>query len=271
MIIAIQGIEGSYHHQAVVRYYNDSNVEIIGKDNFSDVFEALEKNEVDIGCIAIENSIYGSIYENYDLLNKSGFHIIGELFLKIQHNLIVNPGTKEEDIKQVLSHPVAIRQCQKFLESTTYEVLNREDTSKSVKEIKDNKMIDSAAIASSIAAELFDMEILKSAIQDFENNYTRFLFLSKENEVVDFDKLSINFQVKNKPGSLLSIMQIINNNGGNMSKIESRPILGQVWQYQFYVDIIIDQNNYEKLITELKQGTQEFTLLGTYKQGKFIG
>lgn len=278
MKIAIQGIKGSFHHQAVANYFGTAEFELVECANFKEVFESVKNGQADMACIAIENSIYGSLYENYDLINAYGFPIVGEIFLKIMHNLIVLPTVNElSEIKNIFSHPVAIAQCNKFLSQHDFNIVNKEDTAKSVQEVRDLNLKDTAAIASSQAAELYQMKILVPGIQDYPNNYTRFLFLSNlqspisnlQSILPENIKVSLNFQISNQPGSLLEILRIISEFKGNMSKIESRPIPGQVWQYQFYLDIVIDPLNVDQMIQGVDEATEEFKVLGKYSEGRF--
>jgi len=278
MKVAIQGIKGSFHHQAVANYFGLAEFELVECANFKAVFEAVKNGQAEMACIAIENSIYGSLYENYDLINSYGFPIVGEIFLKITHNLIVLPTVNDvSEIKNVFSHPVAIAQCTKFLSQHDFNIVNKEDTAKSVQEVHDLELKDTAAIASTQAAELFQMKILVPGIQDHPNNYTRFLFLNNsqlttnnlQDKLPENVKVSLNFQISNQPGSLLTTLNIIAEYKGNMSKIESRPIPGQVWQYQFYVDIVIDPLNVEPMIQAVDEATEEFKVLGRYSEGRY--
>lgn len=268
MKIALQGTLGSFHHRAAVQYFG-TDIDVIEKPNFLTVFESLASGEADFGCIAIENAIYGSLHENYDLLKRFGFPIVGEIFLKIDQNLIALPGTKLSDIKKVMSHPVALKQCEKFLSTLNVARIEYEDTAKAVKEIRDRHLTDTAGIASALAAELYGMEIIEKQIQDEKENYTRFLILAPKETNVPYNKISIRCTAQNKPGSLLRILQAIADAGGNMTKIESRPLLGKVWEYQFYIDLVIDPAHGDALLTALKTVTDELTVLGKYQEGVF--
>jgi prephenate dehydratase len=269
MKIAIQGIEGSFHHQATQKYFTQ-DIEIVGKNTFPEVFNALLHDEVDYACVAIENAIYGSLHENYDLLRSSNLKIVGELFLKIDFSFLVLPGERLESIVKILSHPVALKQCQKFLEKLDVELIEHEDTAGAAKDIATHNLTHTAALASSAAGKLFGLESLADAVQDQKNNYTRFLILSKELTTEIKNKLSLNFRLTNEPGSLLSILQIIADHKGNMTKLESRPIIGEVWHYQFYVDIVVDPSIVGSLLSHLEKATESLILLGNYQSGDFV-
>lgn len=271
MKIAIQGVHGSFHHLASMRYFGN-DITILPKATFRDVFESLKNNEADTACVAIENSIYGSLYENYDLLKDYHFPIVGEIFLKITHNLMALPGETLESITTIMSHPVALKQCQNFLTSLKERgviIQEHEDTAKAAQEISEQKLPHTAAIASAAAHELFELPIIAPNIQDHENNYTRFLFLQKNPSPFAHNKASIHFTIPNTPGSLVAILQTIAEGGGNMTKIESRPIIGSVWEYQFYCDIEANILMLESILTAVKSKTKEYHLLGTYTKGIF--
>lgn len=265
MKVAIQGEKGSFHHAATQQFTKEYTLSC--KETFDEVFNAVNSSEADLGCVAIENALYGSLHENYDRLKEFGVKIVGEVFLKISHNLLANKGVQIQDVKQVWSHPVALKQCKQLLNSLDVEVIEHADTAGAAKEIKETSKTDVACIASKIAAELYDLDILKEDVQDHKENYTRFLFLSK-NIKDKGNKISLNFQLSHESGSLLKILQIISDFEGNMTKLESRPILGKVWQYQFYVDVVVDKK-YE-LIGELKKNTSDLNVLGIYQEGKFV-
>jgi len=268
--VALQGIEGSFHDIAAKRYFAKEEISIEGKNTFRDCLESLKNDEVDVVCMAIENSISGSIYENYDLLREYRFQIFGELFLRVQHNLIALPDVKREDIKFVMAHPVALRQCKKYIAAHNLEAIEFRDNAASVKEVHDKQLKDTGAFASTEAAKLYKMQIIDRGVQDCVQNYTRFLFLRKENIPQEYDKISFNFQVSNEPGALLRVLIHLNNVNGNMTKLESRPILGRIWQYQFYMDVIVRQEIAEHLIELLSQTAKNLIVLGRYKKGIYI-
>ena len=198
--VAFQGVRGAYS-EAAVEQLIDEKVEFVPLHSFDDVFEAVENADVDKGVIPIENSLTGSIHRNYDLLLKNNLWILGETKVRIIHNLIVNKGTKFEDVKKIYSHPQGLSQCEKYLSKyPEIEQISAFDTAGSVEMIKENKMSDSGAIASKQAAFYYDMVILEEGIEDFEENYTRFFTLTKSQEFSKkADKTSIVFSSKNVP------------------------------------------------------------------------
>ncbi len=194
--ISIQGFEGSFHQVAAQQFYG-KETEVICCATFKEVVKiAADKKQSDGGIMAIENSIAGSILPNYNLLLKSNLKIVGEVYLQINQNLLVNPGVKLEDIKEVHSHPMAIQQCFGFLDKYNWKLIETEDTALSAKHIHQHKNKHAAAIASKLAAELYSLYVIAPNIHTLKNNYTRFLALQRQDvakEIIDADKASINF------------------------------------------------------------------------------
>src|SRR6476469_168736 len=185
--ISIQGYEGSFHQMAAQQFFG-KNVGVIPCSTFKDVIKiASSKKESDGGVMAIENSIAGSILANYNLLQKSNLKIIGEIYLHIKQNLLVNPGVKLEDIREVHSHTMALQQCYDFLDKYKWKLVETEDTALSAKHVHQHKSKHIAAIASKLAAELFDLEVLAPGIHTLKNNYTRFLILKREETAQKID------------------------------------------------------------------------------------
>lgn len=271
MKIAIQGEPGCFHQIAANKYFK-KEVEVLSCIDFPTlVNEVISGKNCDMGIMAIENSIAGSIIQNYKLLQKSGLHIVGETYLPIQQNLIVLPGTKIQEIEEVHSHPMAIYQCREYLDSLdAIRLIEKEDTAGSVKEIKTNNWRNKAAIASTLAANIYDMEVLTPSIETNKQNYTRFLVVTKNEKFLESNpnKSSIYFSVPHQQGSLAKILTVISNYGINMSKLQSYPIVGEKWQYYFYLDLEYDDyNNYQNLYKELINNTTAIFTLGNYKNG----
>lgn len=272
--IAIQGYEGSFHQEAA-RHFLGKNVEVIPCATFRDVVKiAANKKESDGGMMAIENSIAGSILPNYNLLQKSGLKIIGEVYLHIKQNLLVNPGVKLEDIKEVHSHTMALQQCYDFLDKYKWKLVETEDTALSAKHIHQYKSKHIAAIASKLAADLFDLDMIAPNIHTVKNNYTRFLVLKPQDaEIVieDANKASVNFQTDHSKGSLAKVLTKIAEYGINLSKLQSFPIPGTDFKYSFHADMefeTVDQFNH--VIEQIKPLTAELKIYGVYKNGKDI-
>lgn len=269
--VSIQGYEGSFH-QVAARFFYGKQVEIIPCGTFHDVIKiALNKNESDGGVMAIENSIAGSILPNYNLLQKSDLRIVGEIYLQVKQNLLVNHGVSLEDIKEVHSHSMALQQCYDFLENHKWKLVETEDTALSAKHIHQHKATHIAAIASKLAAELYDLQILAPDIHTLKNNYTRFLFLEREGEsdaVKDANKASVNFHTDHSKGSLAKVLTRIAEGGINLSKLQSFPIPGSDFKYSFHADMEFDSvNRFEHVIESIKPLTAALKIYGVYKKG----
>lgn len=272
--ISIQGYEGSFH-QVAARQFFGKNVEVIPCATFREVVKiAASKKESDGGMMAIENSIAGSILANYNLLQKSNLKVTGEVYLHIRQNLLVNPGVKLEDIREVHSHTMALQQCYDFLDKYKWKLVETDDTALSAKHVHQHKSKHIAAIASKLAAELFGLEMIAPNIQTMKNNYTRFLVLQREDaaQPVDgADKASVNFHTDHSRGSLAKVLTKIAEGGINLSKLQSFPIPGSDFKYSFHADMEFDSvNQFEKIIEEIKPLTAELKIYGVYKNGKII-
>src|SRR6187455_2663300 len=207
--VSIQGYEGSFHQVAAQQFFG-KNVQVLPCATFRDVIKiASNKKESDGGVMAIENSIAGSILANYNLLQKSNLKIIGEIYLHIRQNLLVNPGVKLEDIREVHSHPMALQQCLEFLDQHHWKLVETEDTALSAKVVHQKKARHVAAIASKLAADLFELEVLAPNIHTLKNNYTRFLILKREEtaqKIDGADKASVSFHTDHSRGSLAKVL-----------------------------------------------------------------
>jgi prephenate dehydratase len=272
--VTIQGYEGSFH-QVAARQFFGKNVEVIPCATFKQVVQIGEDSkQSDGGVMAIENSIAGSILPNYNLLQKSKLQVIGEVYLSISQNLLVYPGVKLEEIKEVHSHPMAILQCLDYLENQDWKLVETEDTALSAKQVRQHKSKHVAAIASKFAAKLFDLDVIGPDIHTLKNNITRFLILvpaKQKVEVEDADKASIYFQTDHSKGILSKVLAKIAHGGANLSKLQSMPIPGSTFKYGFYADIEFEQKKQlDKLLAELKLMTKNFKLFGLYKKGKVV-
>lgn len=272
--VSIQGYEGSFH-QVAARLFFGKDVEVIPCANFRDVVKiASAKQESDGGVMAIENSIAGSILPNYNLLQKSSLKITGELYLQIKQQLLVNPGVKAEDIREVHSHPMAIQQCLVYLDKYNWKLIETEDTALSAKLVHQHHSKHIAAIASKLAAELFQLEVLAPNIHTMKNNYTRFLILQREDKSIsnpEADKASINFHTDHSRGSLARVLTRIADGGINLSKLQSFPIQGSDFKYSFHADMEFESlSQFNKVVAEIKPHTDSLKILGVYKKGKFI-
>jgi len=261
--VSIQGVAGSFH-DIVARDIFGNEITLIEQNSFKLVFEDVKKQKVNFGIVAIENSIAGSIFSNYDLLEKYQIPIVGEYYLRIKHNLLSLPGQKISDIHEVWSHPMALLQCQHYLESINLKTIEKEDTAGSAKEIRNNKLFGIAAIASELAGELYKLKTLKAGIEDNKQNYTRFLILGQKPLLnPEIDKSSIVVELKHQPGSLAKLISIFAKEKINLTKIESRPIIGRPFEYKFYLDF--QENIDKKLLNKLSKHTVRIKTLGSYQ------
>lgn len=267
--IAIQGFEGSFH-QAAARNFFGNDAEILGCATFREVVSA--SRHCRAGMMAIENSIAGSILPNYNLLQKYHLHIVGEVYLKIDQNLMALPGVSIDDIREVHSHPMALLQCGDFLERYPWKLVESEDTGLSAQLLRDQQIMHAAAVAGPLAAELFGLNILKPNIQTARNNYTRFwVLMSGEYSAPEAlaDKASLIFQTDHSKGSLARVLAKIADSEVNLSKLQSMPIPGSDWRYAFHADCEFSHlDQWWHMIEEIKPWTADIKIYGVYKNGK---
>jgi chorismate mutase/prephenate dehydratase len=234
--IAFQGEIGAYSEEAALRFFGPS-IQAKPCESLDDVFKAVERDEAKFGVVPVENSLEGSISRTYDLFLDSILKVCGEIELRVSHCLIANQEARLDSIKRIYSHPQALGQCQAFLRHLNCELIPTYDTAGSVKMIKERKITDGAAIASSRAAEIYGMNILAKEIEDNPNNFTRFFILSKQDSPPSGnDKTSIVFSVKHKPGALYDFLKEFADKNISLTKIESRPTRQKPWEYNFYLD-----------------------------------
>ena len=272
--IAIQGYEGSFHQVAAQNMYG-KQVTVIPCDTFRDVIRIASDKSASSGAImAIENSIAGSILPNYNLLQKSKLKVVGEVYLSISQNLLVNPGVRLEDIKEVHSHPMAILQCLEYLEKTNWKIVESEDTALSAKQLHQHKGKHTAAIASKLAAELFELDVIAPNIQTMKNNFTRFLVLQREKEAVEItnaNKASVYFQTNHSKGILAQVLTLIASGGINLSKLQSMPIPGSTFKYGFYADLEFEnKQQFNKVMATIESLTNSVKIFGIYQKGKIV-
>ena len=275
--VAIQGYGGSFHDQAAHEYFNTNELELVCCANFDDLFDQVENHQADVAMMAIENTVAGSLLPNYALLNKSGFQICGEIFLRISQHLMALPGQQIDQITEVYSHYMAIAQTRKFFKRFKHiRLIESEDTALSAKKIADNKLLGTAAIAGTHAAELYDLDILANGIETNKKNFTRFLALYKPNGTHLFkednpEKASLSFSLPHTTGSLSQVLSIFSFYGINLTKIQSIPILGQEFQYHFLIDLQFDDaERYLQSFEAIRPLTEQLQILGEYKHGKRI-
>ena len=257
----------AFAHKAATQFFG-SEVEIDSVSSFRHVFQEVKDGRSDFGVVPLENSLTGSIHDNYDLLLEYDVRIIGELTLRIVHALIGQPETKLEDIQRVISHPQALEQCRDFLESHKgWELVAARDTATAVRRIKEKGNPEDVAIAAMEAATLYGLAVLKEGIETNARNYTRFAVIAAE-KVTNGPrkKSSLVYATSNKPGSLYDTLRIFAENGINLVKLESRPIHGKPWEYMFYVDIEADVEAAELrgVMEQLSEKTEFLKILGSY-------
>ncbi|MDR1583266.1 MAG: prephenate dehydratase [Prevotellaceae bacterium] len=271
MKIAIQGVAGAFHDEAAHRFFGE-DISLLECDTFRFLCKRVDSGEADYGIMAIENTIAGSLLQNYGYLNEFKLRITGEIYLRIKMNLMALKGTKIKNLKQVLSHPIALRQCAEYLETLPKNVMisETEDTAESAKKIYENQLADTAAVAGTVAAKMYNLEILKEGIETIKKNYTRFIILSKNHHPVPgSNKASLSFEVRHQSGSLAEALSIFARHDVNLNKIQSVPILGQPYHYSFHVDVEWDNSdNYDASISEIIRHVSGLSIYGEYKKGE---
>ncbi len=265
--VAFLGEVGTFSHKACQQYFGDK-MTLEPKATFRAIFEAVKGKEVDYAVVPLENSLSGSIHENYDMLLEYDLKIVGELTLRIIHHLIGRPGAGIDDIKRVISITPAIQQCRQFLDRfPDWEVVSVNATASAVREISTSEDLGDAAIGSQEAADLFQMQVIESGIETNPRNFTRFAVITESDEAVQQrNKSSLVFSVGNQPGSLYEVLKIFREQSLNLVKLESRPIHGKPWQYLFYADLEADVSSqeFESTLADLKGKTDFLKVLGIY-------
>ncbi len=268
MRVAIQGEIGSFHELAAKHWYGD-DITIVPSTTFAGLFHALKNKQAEAAVCAIENSIYGSINEAYDLLQQYKFPIVGEIHEQIHQNLIVNPGADLQDVTYVYSHTAALDQCTDFLDKylPRAERIQYYDTAAAVDYIKETGDPHYAAIASAYAAKYRKMKIAQKNIENVNTNYTRFLvFQPGASPRQTPNKASLVLRTNHQPGALYQALSVFANEKLNLTKLHSRPIIGEIFKYQFYIDVDVAGKPLRKAITELKKQGCEVIILGEYRQ-----
>ena len=270
--ISIQGVKGCFHEQAARMFYQTHGQEIpeiVECLTFDDLYKSMDKGEADAAIMAIENTVSGGLLPNFELLRKYDRKIKGEVFLRIQQNLMAMPGQKIEDIKEVRTHYMAINQTREFFKDYPWiRLVESEDTAKSAAEVAEQGLMGVGAVASVLAADLYGLEILAESIETYKQNFTRFLVFD-DDFVVDksvVNKASMCFTLPHAPGSLAHVLTILSFYGMNLARIQSLPIPGHEWQYFFYVDIKFDDYvRYEQALAAVRPLMEDLNILGEYK------
>lgn len=269
--IGIQGVAAAFHDMAARNYFIDKELELVEFRDFRALSESTAGREVDYSVMAIENTIGGSILPNYGFIEEYGLQILGEEYLRITMQLMTLPGQSLQDITEVTSHPMAIRQCMKFLrEHPSWRITEANDTAESAKRIADQNLKGVAAIAGSLAADLYGLDIIAHDIETNKQNYTRFLIVGPENEnhVHECNKASVRLILSHAPGSLSKALVILDKYGLNLTKIQSVPIIGKPYEYAIHFDLEFDQYEiFKTAIAEIKMMSVETSVMGVYRKG----
>jgi chorismate mutase/prephenate dehydratase len=268
-IVCFQGVQGAYSQLAMLAFFDDEMKDSFHVDLWRDAMEAISTGKADYAVLPIENSLAGSIEENFDLLSEYNVAIIGEQILKVDHALLGVKGATINDIKTVYSHPKAIAQCENYIRKyhIDWDVKNLRNTAMSAQKIQDDGDKTQAAIGSKYNAVLYNLDVLEESIQDDKNNETRFVIVSKDKKYKkSADKISLCLEISHEPGSLYRILSNLIFNGINMNRIESRPIKGVNWQYRFFIDIDGNLNDeaVRNALTGLKEECVSIRVLGNY-------
>jgi len=273
MKIAIQGVKSSFHDVACRKYFQGENVMPVECASFPILFQKLQDKEISYAVMAIENALAGSILSNYALMEKFKVKVVGEIYLKIEMCLLGLPGEKLEDIRIVQSHPMALLQCQDFLNKLKdVKLVEHADTAESALEIKTCNMVHHAAIASALAAETYGLNIIQSNIETDPANFTRFLVLCRESDYKGSpaaNKSSLCFEAEHKPGGLARILNIFEKHSINMSKIHSLHIIGRPYHFAFHVDLEwSDSKKYQEALKKLESTVLSLLHFGDYISGE---
>ena len=273
MRIAYQGEPGAYSEAAALKF--SAHAETQPCESFDEVFARVGNGKATHGILPIENSIGGSIHRNYDLLLEHDLPVVAEVLLQVSHNLLAYPGTTLQDVKKVYSHPQGLAQCEGFLSSLKgVEIVATYDTAGSAKMIRDQQLKDAAAIASARAAEVFGLDILESSIQDYKENITRFILISKsQSDPEKADKTMIVFTLPNSPGALFKALSVFALRDIDLTKLESRPVRGRAFEYLFYADIAVPRQDLQcsRALVHLAEFAKSMRTLGSYSSWKEPG
>ncbi len=278
--VAIQGIRGCNHHIAAKKFFKNDNIETIDCESFRELAHKVVNDPSVVGIMAIENTIAGSILPNYQIVRENNLVIVGEYKLRITHALAAMPGVSIEQIGEVNSHPMALMQCRDFLDTLPgIKVVEKDDTAGSAQWIAQNNLTSHAAICPADAAGIYGMEVLANGIETNKRNFTRFLVLANKDSAVQvlseisnksdvINKSSLIFTLPHSSGSLSKVLTILSFYDMNLSMIQSLPIIGKEWEYQFYINLIFDDyTRYKQAIEAIKPLTKVFQILGEYSQG----
>lgn len=271
-IIAIQGIQGSFHHQVALNYFS-SDIQLLECLTFDALADALVSGEATQAVMAIENSIAGSIIPNYALLDRHNLQIIGESYLNIEHNLMGLKGQSIADLEEVHSHPMALLQCKAFFSDYPHiRLVEAEDTADIARKINKEQLLGIGAIASVKASDIFDLKLYAESIQTIKNNVTRFVIVQAKGALVEekqINKAALKFVLDHQRGSLAAILNVMSDCQLNLTKIQSLPVIETPGKYAFFVDVTFDVfDQYKKAQSIIEIMATEFKILGEYPNNK---
>lgn len=270
--VAIQGIRGSFHDIIARHYFSQEAIQTVECHSFDDLCHTLKNDGADLAIMAIENTLAGSILPNYALLEENQFQIIGEDYLRIEMNLMSLEGQKISNLEEVHSHPIALLQCKEFFKNyPKIKLVEINDTADGAKKLKETNTKNIGIIASKMAADLYGLELLAEGIETNKQNYTRFLILSNQKQTIEeANKASIVFSLKHQVGSLVDILMILKCHELNMTSIQSSPIIGSPYEYNFHVDLNWSNRQYFDAAMEiLTRNVAHLNILGIYKGGQY--
>jgi len=269
-IVTYSGVPGAFSHKACLQFFGDE-VPLRNCASFREAFDLVDKGQAAFGVVPVENSLTGSIHENYDLLLEYDIKIVGELTLRIKHNLMGQPNAQLEDLERIYSYPQVFQQCREFLEKHPgWELVACKDSASAVQKVKENADPKEAAIAGEQADQVYRMALIKEGIETNPRNFTRFVVIARDESLPGpRNKSSLIYSVSDKPGALFETLRIFALNNVNIVKLESRPIHSRPWEYLFYVDLETDvtEEDHRHILTELIEKTEFFKFLGSYNKG----
>ncbi|MBB4077682.1 prephenate dehydratase [Lewinella aquimaris] len=270
--VSIQGYAGAFHEAAAREHFHDREVVIVPGHTFADVIGQIESGESDVALMAIENTLAGSLMANYDLLQRSDVRITGEVYLKIRQNLMALPGVGIDELREVYSHPIALVQVREFFKPwPKIKLVESADTALSALHVKESNDRTRGAVAHTLAARLYGLDILASGIETNKLNHTRFLVLERgrDTSLDEGNKVSMSFSVSHESGSLSRVLMVLDAYKINLTKIQSTPIVGRPWQYRFYVDFLLNGSiTVSEALAGIRPITKELRIQGIYTAGE---